>query len=1067
MTPRMTSKILLVLASFFLTNSLSAQNQQHPFERNQQASLLQLQSLADEKLFKFKIEQGVVRRMDLSLDARKLGLSRSASPEQIALTFLSKYSDLLGVPGAQENMRLIKRAGKSKYKTLTFQQFLSGYPVYGSWLQMVLKSPSQGPLVLTTISGKYIPDSGINLFPPVLSALEAQEIVMSSQNMHSLKELWQPAPPRLWIFDEALLAPRCPKCETVKHDPRLAWRIIFSSPSAGGALADSFVDAVSGTVLLHRPRLYTVDMDIEDALDRGSESCWIFEDSDALFDEDGMCCSWPHCSCDYNVCADGWSCASPDLESWNLWWASRDVYRFYRDAFGRDSYDGDGEEFEMYSHVDFTEMWGASNPQAGSIQCVYSSIHAFSRGMVSRDAVGHEVGHSFHRSEANYEYSHESGAVAEHIADVFGIFAAGWPGSSETPIDDDWLLGEDTVMGYSNPCGAIRDLSDPPRCGDPDHYSNYVRTANDNGGVHTNCGIPNKGAYLMTLGGTHSGITIRGLGEEKARRIYYKAVTEKLTPNEGFADLAEHIVDSCRELIGSSGIRYHDCCQVRNAFASVGITYRDLDCDGVDDDLDPDDDNDGVPDSRDNCPTVFNSLQRDSDADGLGDACDPDADEDGIPNDLDNCPLVPNPAQEDSDGNGVGDACQDSDLDRVLDINDNCPMTSNPDQTDTDGDGLGDACDSDLDGDVIPNSVDNCPRMANADQTDSDGDGIGDACDNCVSVYNPSQSDMDHDGEGDFCDDDRDGDGILNGPDRCPDISFLCPGFGEEFLDMILAFEEIARLPVFVRAFDPCAFFLCPGDREFFSETDFINIELHLNLLLSEGTVLKRPLAFFLGIADEVGNPLSVKKVVFSQGALQQSVTLSVRMLPSYTWSRTQPKSSSYPSGKSADAATPSYYFAVTPIIRGQGTASILKTSSLEITSHIWLGRKTGQAGSCPLSAGYWKANQALWPLQSMILGTETYDQVELLGLLALSSRKDQSIRLAKELIATKLNLAKGASSSTIFETLVEADHLLAAFQGKLPFGVDKKTDLGAEMSKRVSLLQSFNKGRLSKECRE
>ena len=37
----------------------------------------------------------------------------------------------------------------------------------------------------------------------------------------------------------------------------------------------------------------------------------------------------------------------------------------------------------------------------------------------------------------------------------------------------------------------------------------------------------------------------------------------------------------------------------------------------------PDADGDGVPDARDNCPTVANPDQRDSDGDGIGDACDP------------------------------------------------------------------------------------------------------------------------------------------------------------------------------------------------------------------------------------------------------------------------------------------------------------------------------------------------------------------------------------------------------------------------------------------------------------
>ncbi|HRN35348.1 MAG TPA: thrombospondin type 3 repeat-containing protein [Flavobacteriales bacterium] len=58
-----------------------------------------------------------------------------------------------------------------------------------------------------------------------------------------------------------------------------------------------------------------------------------------------------------------------------------------------------------------------------------------------------------------------------------------------------------------------------------------------------------------------------------------------------------------------------------------------------------DQDQDGVPDCMDNCPSVKNPDQGDFDGDGVGDVCD-------------NCIWVHNPGQEDMDGDGVGNACQ-------------------------------------------------------------------------------------------------------------------------------------------------------------------------------------------------------------------------------------------------------------------------------------------------------------------------------------------------------------------------------------------------------------------------
>jgi hypothetical protein len=58
----------------------------------------------------------------------------------------------------------------------------------------------------------------------------------------------------------------------------------------------------------------------------------------------------------------------------------------------------------------------------------------------------------------------------------------------------------------------------------------------------------------------------------------------------------------------------------------------------------------------------------------------------------------------------------------------------------------------DRDGDGIEDNLDNCPDIPNLVQDDADGDQIGNPCDNCLFIANPDQKNSDNDELGNACD---------------------------------------------------------------------------------------------------------------------------------------------------------------------------------------------------------------------------------------------------------------------------------------------------------------------------
>jgi thermolysin len=209
------------------------------------------------------------------------------------------------------------------------------------------------------------------------------------------------------------------------------------------------------------------------------------------------------------------------------------VYDYYSNQYGRDSYDDAGATIVSTVHYgqDYNNAFWSPMRQ----QMVYGDGDGSTFGPFGEalDIVAHELTHAVTEKESDLVYQYQSGALNESLSDIFAVLVDA----------DDWMIGEDSYTpGTSG--DALRYMNNPPLGNQPDHMDDYLVTSSDNGGVHTNSGIPNKAAYLMADGGTHHGITVTGMGRINMGRVFYAANLFYLQSNDDFIQARQATIDA-------------------------------------------------------------------------------------------------------------------------------------------------------------------------------------------------------------------------------------------------------------------------------------------------------------------------------------------------------------------------------------------------------------------------------------------------------------------------------------------------------------------------------------------
>ncbi len=452
-----------------------------------------------------------------------------------------------------------------------YQQFFGGCPVWGGDTIQHVKNGT-----VLDYDGEYFAVQKANLIPQWTSAQALGSIRayyaekdLRADNEHT----------RLYIF---------PLNDDVFH---LAYQMKITKPNAPLFSKTVFVDAETGRVLLEYPNIISEGLTIGTGVgERGDTMKFPTTLSYGTYYLADMTVARPFSLKTFNFFHSYGSPVYVSSSPNNSW--SKDnvvnihtyigyAYDLFYTLFGLNGVDNRNRALNAYAHVFSVSqglydnaMW---NPASGDLygQGFYflDSYHSSKNFGAAIDIVSHEYAHSVTTFHSNLTYWSESGALNESFSDIIGTAVE----IMVQPVGQgynmaDWYNGEDANFPFSyhqcrsqsnpNSNSQLRNAGFPAAFWYPDPCNIRQKVPTlisggkvvDNDNVHINSTIYPHAFYLLASGGTNkvSGITVTGIGVEKATKIFYNAWVNHMTKTTNFLGAANALLKSADELYGSS-----------------------------------------------------------------------------------------------------------------------------------------------------------------------------------------------------------------------------------------------------------------------------------------------------------------------------------------------------------------------------------------------------------------------------------------------------------------------------------------------------------------------------------
>ncbi len=465
--------------------------------------------------------------------------------------------------------------------TRRYQQMYRGIPVFGGALLMNTRTDG-GLLVM---AGEISPNLNIDTTPkltPKRARQIAKGFVMRASGMaaNQLKT----TKPELVIYDERLLMPS-------RLPARLAYKVTVSDRNDTVLSYLVLIDAQNGDLLLSASEFNALaqapapsapvapqPLPLPPAPDGAASVVGtsavgtdVSKDSSIAMPSIG---SLPKintytanktavspgtllCKQNKAICTNG---ANQDADSVHRF--TRDTYDYFWSKLGRDSIDGMGMLIVSTANVGPSSgcyySWNSSTQRASYVDKTLCSF-----GTVALDdIVARTLTEGIIRHTAGFIPQGQSWAILESYKDVFGEFVDQANGNGDEVSTNFWKIGEPSL--YTQDYHG--DMANPNATNQPSAVNGTFWSTNvDLTAAKINKGVGNYMAYLMA----------NYMGNERAARIWYEALTNVLFPGANYGDLGNALIQACYNLVGNHGITSSDCVQIIT-YAGPGAGNTDM-----------------------------------------------------------------------------------------------------------------------------------------------------------------------------------------------------------------------------------------------------------------------------------------------------------------------------------------------------------------------------------------------------------------------------------------------------------------------------------------------------------